>query len=116
MHELSICRQLLKQLSEVAAQHPAAAIDTVYVQVGPLSGVEPDLLQSAFPVARKNTVAASAELVVRQTPIRIKCRSCSEESDATLNNLVCPACGDWHTQLLSGDELMLERVEFHTEH
>ena len=28
-----------------------------------------------------------------------------------MNRLICGACGDWHTQLLSGDELILESVE-----
>jgi hydrogenase nickel incorporation protein HypA/HybF len=78
--------------------------------------VEPDLLQNAFPFARANTVAADAELVIDTLPIRVKCQTCSAESDATANKLVCAACGDWHTQLLSGDELLLERVELRTEH
>jgi hydrogenase nickel incorporation protein HypA/HybF len=28
-----------------------------------------------------------------------------------MNRLLCGACGDWHTQVISGDELLLESVE-----
>jgi len=27
-----------------------------------------------------------------------------------MNRLVCKKCGDWRTTLISGDELMLQRV------
>jgi hydrogenase nickel incorporation protein HypA/HybF len=27
-----------------------------------------------------------------------------------MNRLVCDHCGDWRTQLISGDELLLQRV------
>ena len=116
MHELSVCQSLLDQVSRIAAEHHAAAVDRIFLQVGPLSGVEPDLLKNAFPIARANTVAAEAELIIQMLPIRIKCQTCSAESDAKINRLVCGECGDWHTELLSGDELLLERVEMRTEH
>jgi hydrogenase nickel incorporation protein HypA/HybF len=116
MHELSVCQSLLDQVSLIAADNHAAIVEKIYLQVGPLSGVEPDLLQHAFPIARANTVAANAELVINTLPVRVKCRSCASESDASLNKLVCAVCGDWQTELLSGDELLLERVEMRTEH
>lgn len=116
MHELSVCQSLLAQVSQIAAEHHAAVVEKIHIQVGPLSGVEPDLLLNAFPIARSDTVAAAAELVIKLLPIRVKCRHCETESDATLNKLVCAACGDWHTDLVSGDELLLERVEMRTEH
>lgn len=28
-----------------------------------------------------------------------------------MNRLLCGACGDWHTRIISGDELLLESVE-----
>jgi hydrogenase nickel incorporation protein HypA/HybF len=31
-----------------------------------------------------------------------------------MNRLICSDCGDWHTQILSGDELLLESVELET--
>lgn len=111
MHELSICQSLLKQVSSIAAEHNASAVENIYLQIGPLSGVEADLLQSVFPIASADTVARQAKLIISSMPIRVRCRSCFGESEARMNRLVCGLCGDWHTELLSGDELLLERVE-----
>lgn len=116
MHELSICQSLLKQVNNIAIEHHASVVDTIFLQVGPLSGVESELLQTAFPFASANTVAEQAELIISPVPIRVRCRSCFAESEASINRLVCGLCGDWHTELTGGDELLLERVEMRTDH
>jgi hydrogenase nickel incorporation protein HypA/HybF len=43
--------------------------------------------------------------------VRVRCTRCGTESPAHANRLICPACGDFRTQLLSGDELLLAQVE-----
>ena len=116
MHELSVCQSIVDQVSLIAAEHQSCFVEKIYLQIGPLSGVEPDLLQSAFPIACANTAAAKAELVINTLPIRVRCKSCNAESEVSANRLVCSACGDWQTTLISGNEMLLERVELQTEH
>lgn len=111
MHELSVCQALVRQLEEIAQREGAARITKVTVRIGPLSGVEPQLLRQAYPIASAGSAAARAELVLETLPIRVLCDSCRAESDATANRLVCGACGDYHTRMLSGDELLLAQVE-----
>jgi hydrogenase nickel incorporation protein HypA/HybF len=111
MHELSVCQALISQVDDIAKQHQATAVKTVNIRIGPLSGVEPDLLVQAFPLASAGTVAATAQLVIEKLPIRVRCETCGAETAAEMNRLVCGECGDWHTQLLSGDEMLLASVE-----
>ena len=110
MHELAICQALIAQVVDVAREQKAASVSDVYVSVGPLSGVESPLMQNAFPIAAAGTVADNATLHLESTAIRVRCGECGEESDARMNRLVCAACGDWRTTLISGDELILQRV------
>ena len=110
MHELAICQALIGQVTDVARKENAASVSDIYVSVGPLSGVEGPLMQNAFPIAAAGTVADSATLHLDATPIRVRCEECGAESEATMNKLVCAKCGDWRTTLLSGDELLLQRV------
>ena len=110
MHELAICQALISQVTDVAREQKAASVTDVYVRVGPLSGVESPLMQNAFPIAAAGTVADQATLHLENTGIRVRCGECGEESDARMNRLVCAACGDWRTTLISGDELILQRV------
>ncbi len=115
MHELAICQALMDQVESIAAERNARSVVSIVVGMGPLSGVEVQLLKHAYPVASAGTVAEGAELVIENLPVRIKCTACGNESDALPNKLVCKICGDWRTTLLSGDELMLMRIELETE-
>jgi hydrogenase nickel incorporation protein HypA/HybF len=114
MHELSVCQALLDQVTEIAREHRAQSVERILLRVGPLAGVEPQLLADAFPLARAGTVAERAELVIEPSAIRVRCRSCGAESDASANRLLCGACGDWQTTVVSGDELLLASVELET--
>ena len=114
MHELALCQALMNQVVNIAAERYARSVVSIVVGMGPLSGVEAQLLKHAYPVASAGTVAEGAELVIESLPVRIKCTQCGNESDALPNKLVCKACGDWRTTLISGDELMLMRVELET--
>ena len=111
MHELALCQALLSQVETIARDNHAARVVVITLGMGPLSGVEAQLLKNAYPVASAGTVADGAELVVISTPVRVRCLSCGQESETKPNHLVCGHCEDWHTELISGDELLLMRVE-----
>lgn len=111
MHELAICQAMLEQVQAVAGNHGNAAVTSIIVAVGPLSGVEPKLLQRAFTLARVGTPAAGASLELQTTVVRVRCRRCGAETIAAPTRLLCADCGDYHTELVSGDELILQRVE-----
>lgn len=114
MHELSICEALIGQVEAVARAEHASAVSDIYVSVGPLSGIEHPLMQNAFPLAAAGTVASEAELHLETMPVRVRCSACGRESEVAVNRLVCGHCGEWRTQLVSGDELMLMRVVLDT--
>jgi hydrogenase nickel incorporation protein HypA/HybF len=113
MHELAICQALIAQIEDIAGQQ-AARVRQVYLGIGPLAGVEPQLLADAYPLVCAGTVAEGSQLEIEETDVRVSCRVCGAETVATPNRLVCGACGDWHTDLLVGDELLLLRIELET--
>ncbi len=111
MHELSICQALMHQVEDIAQEREARSVTEIVIGLGPLSGVEAQLLNNAFHIASVGTVAEAAKLIINDLPLRVKCGKCGSESDAAPNKLLCKNCGDWHTSLISGDELMLMSVE-----
>ena len=111
MHELAVCQALIEQVEQVARAQHGQRVEYIEVSVGPLSGVEPQLLQQAFPLAAAGSLAEFAQLHIESLPVRVHCDSCDSDSDASANRLVCSHCGNWRTRLLSGDELLLTRIE-----
>lgn len=114
MHELSVCLSLLQQLQGIATEQRAQRITRIELGIGPLSGIEPELLRNAWPLASAGTLAVDADLAIEETDVVVLCGSCSAETAASANRLVCGQCGDFRTSLVSGDEMILKRVEFET--
>jgi len=110
MHELSVCQSLVSQAMVVARQHDGR-VRRLVVKIGPLSGVEPELLRRAFPLASVGTDVEDAELEILSLVPRIRCSECGQESEVPANRLVCPHCKNWRTTLVSGDEMVLQQVE-----
>ena len=115
MHELSICQSLINQVEKVAEENNAQAVSSILLGIGALSGVEADLLQRAFSIAKANSLADSAQLQIKPLPVIVKCMECNHESEVSINKLTCNQCGNWQTQLISGDEMLLIRVELEKE-
>lgn len=111
MHELSVAQALVEQIAELAKQHGASRVHLIRLRIGPLAGVVPDLLATSFPLAAAGTLAEPARLEWVDAPVRVRCTQCGAETEASVNRLVCGACGDWQTRVVSGDELILESVE-----
>jgi len=111
MHELAICQSLISQVEDIASEHQAKKVISILVQIGPLSGAEAPLIKSAYPIAAAGTVAEQAILEIETMPIRVQCNNCHEETIAKVNRLICGKCGDFHTKLISGDEMLLASLE-----
>lgn len=111
MHELSVCLSILDQVRSLAAERNADRVQRIELRIGPLSGVEVELLRSAWPMASAGTIAAEADLQIDEADIVVRCETCHVETPAAANRLVCGECGDFRTTVISGDEMILQRVE-----
>lgn len=111
MHELSIVANLFDILAEKAKEKKAKKIVFVKLQVGTLSGVVPEYLQTAFDIYKKDTIADKAELGIEKVPLRVKCRKCGKETVKDDYVFICSHCGSRELKTLKGTELLLEKIE-----
>ena len=111
MHELSVCMSLLEQVAAIAQERAATNVTRIELNIGPLSGVEAELLRNAYPIAAAGTVAENAELIIHGAEIVVSCSQCGAESSAVANRLICGECGDFRTRVVSGDEMILKSLE-----
>jgi hydrogenase nickel incorporation protein HypA/HybF len=109
MHEYSIVQALLDRVEREAVARGSATVTRLWIRIGDLSGVEPGLLQNAYEMCRPQTRCATAPLEIARTPVRWECPTCGRVVDAGCR-LACNACGA-PARLVSGDEIMLDRIE-----
>lgn len=109
MHEYSIVQALVERVAAEAQARCAVSVGRIHVALGELSGVDPDLLASAYALFRERTVCDGAEMILRRVPVRWSCPRCGDPI-APGAVLQCPACGV-PARLVAGDEIVLERIE-----
>jgi len=115
MHELSVVAALVETIEGLVRENEAKAVTGIWIKVGPLSGVVPELLESAFDMYRKGTVVETATLSIARPPLRALCRACRKETERTDYSPACPACGSTDVEITGGADLLLERVELETD-
>jgi len=109
MHEYSLVMSLIERVESEAKQRSAKAIRRISIRVGDLSGVEADLLSSAFEIASSGTACESAELLVTREPARWACPRCEKTLDPE-QSLRCASCNE-AGRLAAGGELLFEQME-----
>jgi hydrogenase nickel incorporation protein HypA/HybF len=109
VHEYSIVQSLMEHVEAQARAHHATAVREVTVRIGELSGVEPELLVTAFELLRERTICDGAPLRVTPVPARWACRRC-ERPVPPGAALRCAECGV-PAHLVEGGEILLDRIE-----
>lgn len=109
MHEFGLCDGIIE-----AVQHRAAGrrVARVCVRVGVLQRVVESALQQAFAHAAEGTEAEDAHVDLVTIPVTTACRLCNTVTETSDIILVCPSCGGASIEIISGDELILESLEY----
>lgn len=115
MHEESLIRSLLRQVEELANSHQAVSVSRIEVEAGPLSGVEPELLRSAFSRLQPSVFSQPVELCLHEVGLMVQCLDCRTESRIDNFRFFCPACRSSSLQILKGDEFRLLNVTLQVE-
>ena len=110
MHEFSMVQALLQRVRELAQQQRPGRVRFVRVQIGEFSGVDPDLLQSAFADSVAGTDLAQVELRITCLALTAACRSCAHEFMVDQFSFVCPRCQVTQVDIVRGDEFVLESL------
>lgn len=112
MHELGIVFYIIDDVKEIAAANSATTVSRVTLQLGEVSGVVPDLLQSAWEWAcKREPLMDGARLEIEDIPAVTYCEGCGAEYGTAEHGKICPACGSEHTYLLRGREVMIKEIE-----
>lgn len=111
MHEYSIVQSLLDSCEENAMANSASKVTKVTVKIGVMSGVEPELLKTAFDTFKEKTMCEDAEFILNIQPIVIKCHHCSKETTLQKLEYCCPECQSIELDVIDGEDMYLMQLE-----
>jgi hydrogenase nickel incorporation protein HypA/HybF len=112
MHELSIALSILQLAAEEGERQGGGEVLAVHLRMGPLSGVVPDALRSAYDLAREGSPLSKSELVIEEVPLVSYCPVCAVERVLGSAQLLrCPVCGTPTPEIVRGRELEITALE-----
>ncbi len=110
MHEHSLVRSLLAQVQQIALLNGSNEVTDIELEVGPLSGVEPSLVESAFATLRMGTCAETSKLSIRLVPLIVACQDCGSESVLECFRIRCSKCQSGSVKVIQGEIFRLLTV------
>jgi hydrogenase nickel incorporation protein HypA/HybF len=110
MHELGLCASIVDAIERRAGDRTVAR---VRIRVGRLHHVHPDAFEQSFAVAAMGSVADGADAELVLLPVSVRCTSCGATIDDNELPTACSRCGGVDLEILGGDELVLESIEYH---
>ena len=111
MHELGIVFHVIDMVEKAAKENGAAAVASVTLRLGEVSGAIPRELESCWSWAvRKTERRREAELVIETIPAVTYCEGCGQTYPTVPQGKTCPHCGSERTWLRQGNEIELKEI------
>jgi hydrogenase nickel incorporation protein HypA/HybF len=111
MHEMSLCEGVLRVLQEQAVSQGYSRVKCVWLEIGALSGVEPEAMCFSFDAVMRGSLADSARLEIIHLPGMAWCMQCSKPVQVAARYEPCPDCGSYQLQVTGGDEMRIKELE-----
>lgn len=112
MHEASIALSILDTIIGQCRQQGYQTINSVKLRIGSAAGIFPDALQFAFDIAKNETIAKDAVLIIEQVLLGGICRSCDRRFEIEeYPALSCPHCHGYSLQIDQGFEMNIVEMD-----
>jgi hydrogenase nickel incorporation protein HypA/HybF len=112
MHELSIAMTIIELVEEEAERRGSFRVEAIHLKLGPLSGVEPQALLSAYELASENTPLAGSKLRIETTLITVYCPACQAQRVLkSMQSFYCPECNTPTPEVVQGKEIEVVALE-----
>ncbi len=109
MHELHLASNILEVVSPKLPS-PETPF-TVHITVGGLSGVHSESRECGFRELSKSRGYTGASIQTHPVHAQAVCTRCSCKYECPTFENPCPKCGDYHKNIISGQEFTLDYLE-----
>jgi len=111
MHEMSLCEGVVQLIEEQAEQQQFTRVNTVWLEIGALAGVETAAMRFSFDAVTKETVADGARLEIIDIPGLAFCPACKLQVAVSARFDGCPECDHYPMKLIAGEEMRIKELE-----
>ena len=111
MHEMSLAEGVLQLIEDAARAQSFTQVNTVRLEIGELSGVEPEAMRFCFDAVTRNSVAQGAQLEIITLPGVGWCMACAQSVPMKEVFGECPQCGGYQMQVTGGTEMRVKDLE-----
>lgn len=111
MHEMSLAESVLQLMEDAARRDHFTKVTAVWLEIGQLSGVEPEALLFCFDAVVRDSLAQGARLEIITLPGTGWCMACAKTVPMTEVFGECPQCGGYPLQVTGGTEMRVKELE-----
>ncbi len=108
---MGIMSGILESSFDAAEKAGAQRITEIRITIGELTEIQEFALDFAFESMTPGTMAEGAKLVVTTIAPSSRCRECGLEYDHDRFEMICPSCGSFNVEPLTGRELRIDSIE-----
>jgi hydrogenase nickel incorporation protein HypA/HybF len=104
MHEFSLAQNVVDIAALEAKKHGVSKILELEIEVGVLSGVDPEAFQSAMEMVCENTLLSDTLVKILPKPGKGICGTCRREYEMKDRLTLCPDCENFPSEISGGLE------------
>ena len=109
MYEVGLCEGLL---DSVLKRANGRVVVRVRIRAGIRHSVDSQSMARAFRFVAQDSEAADATVDVVTIPAEVSCRRCGYAGTTTELLAVCPLCHRRDVEIIGGDEMILDSLEY----
>jgi len=111
MHEMSLAVSVLQLVENSAKVNGFSRVNTVWLEIGALAGVEAEAMHFCFDAVTKGTLAEGARLEIVATKGRGQCLDCGGSVFIEARYDPCSLCGSYRVEPTGGMAMRVKELE-----
>jgi hydrogenase nickel incorporation protein HypA/HybF len=110
VHELGVIITVVETIEKIAREQHLTKIESLVLQIGELSSIVPQYLESCYPAAVDGTMLQNTKLRIEVIPGNAMCKNCHKVYHLSESSAQCPHCGSDSWELISGKEFSIKEI------
>ena len=116
MHEGHFTEEMVEAIIQELKKYPGSVPVKIRISAGEMLHLIPESVSAHFAALTNGTSLGNAVLEMEEIPVRVECSVCGRVFHPPDHHmLLCESCGSLDVEILEGNRLIIESIEFESE-